>query len=616
MFALQNLDLASSLDGSALPDGSTPLVAGVPVTLEISLRDLYDNIYNLDTATTAVLTHTPADGSREGESFTGVYDAAKGVITVTYMVTYSGSANVVLTLTNSELATPVSTTWVNEVASAPASAANTVVTQISPSTAGGAGGEVTIVLQDRFGNPVTSLDDEVVYVEMTHASGSPTLRGTYPASSTDEGIVLVPNGAGGLDVIYTSNVAGGYDLVLQVDGELIADPTYAPGVDPQESLRTSSGPVDPQATQVTGSGLVDVQAGVTQTITISTTDIFGNPSNVEGAVDTTFTVLVGEGADARYETFEADSVVFDPATGEYTVSFTPTVSGALTVDVAVGDAGQETQPIPDFPVTAVVDAGPPSAQDSGLSGAGTAGAVIGQEVSLSVALNDANGNRAQEGGAPVRADIQGADADVAVIDNGDGTYAIDYRITSAPAPGQEVFLIILMDGQVVTSGCEDPVEGVGCRLIAADVAGNVDLTKTLVSGSGFRLGQANGPAADLTVENVGTLASGSFTITLRDSAGIQLADLSESFSLTLDDSDEGTVVVPGVNGPGTYTFYYARTRAGEYSRQVILLQRCCLATGFFFVFWLICCTCQMLALLIIEIQWKLYTVQERCVLSG
>jgi hypothetical protein len=578
---LRFVNARASLAGSpTVPrDGATfNRVAGSLVSLYVVVYDDFGNVYSTNTDSTVQLTYTHSPSGDAG-AFPGIFDGSRDAIRMTYSLVTAGSYAFTLSLRPAQTAV-ATTAWTDIMLPGPIDPPSSLLSELTGAVAG-TEGFLKVVLRDEFKNVVTDLGSNTFLTVVLIRTDGTLLRGSLPPQPrTDNGVTLAISG----DEVtgsFSSMVAGVYNLRLYVNGEMVDPLTSVEGVEVAVVVRSAL--LDLAATTVSGPGLLNSRAGIPSEIYVSTEDVYGNPRDAQDVLEISLTALVGSRSSAQIVTFPPDFVAFDPASGTYTVSFTPPVSGVLDIGIALSPIGSNQAPAsaPGGPFAVSISSGEADAVGTTMVGSGLVGAVLDTTATFTIIARDSLGNRVLEGGDPFRLEVVHTSNNLravsALIDNRDGTYSATYTLTGLTGIGT---LHVSLAGVAVTAGCAEvgTFRGkVGCRIIVRASAGPFNLTSTKVIGDGAFVGTANGlPDGTLLENNYHLWASGSFDIQLFDSDGLPLPVAEEPFEVRLNDSKVDVVVVAGgaaalprrhlmqTSANGTYTVYYMRSVAGIY----------------------------------------------------
>lgn len=176
-----------------------------------------------------------------------------------------------------------------------------------------------------------------------------------------------------------------------------------------------------------GTGLTTATAGHVSSFKIQAKDAYSNSLTSGGL---TFTIsLTGPGS--------VTPVYTDLATGQYSVSYTPTLSGSYTLAVALSGVA-----ISGSPFTVTVSPTIAAASTTAVVGVLAAG-IAGAAYSFTVGAKDAYGNTITTGGDNfyvVVSDNRGGLLRGNVADQSDGTYVVSF---TSPAAGSYLMFVAL-----------------------------------------------------------------------------------------------------------------------------------------------------------------------------
>jgi hypothetical protein len=247
-------------------------------------------------------------GGTSGGKFGSVTETAtKGTYTALFTAVAPGTAS---KLTTTVGGTALTATPTVQVTPSGVSATNSTVSFASPTVVSGQTDQVTIVLEDANGNPVSGLAGGAFNVRLS-AGGSTGTFGTVTETATK----------GTYTVLFTGTTAGtAVALTTTVAGVILTS---------KPTVQVNVGPVS--GTKSTGSfASPTVPVGQTDQLTIVVKDAHGNA--VSGLASSAFQFALSGGTSAG--TF---GTVSETATkGTYVVIFTPTIAGtidALTITV-------------------------------------------------------------------------------------------------------------------------------------------------------------------------------------------------------------------------------------------------------------------------------------------
>ena len=237
-------------------------------------------------------------------------------------------------------------------------------------------------------------------------------------------------GNGTYSVEYTPTVSGVYRLDVSLGGLPVADSPYTLSVFPA--------PTSPAHCVATGAGLLEATAGVPATLLLTPRDSFGNARPLEtGDVFTVHVARRGEraAAAASKDLVWQAALVTDLLNGTYSAEYLVKQSGAYLVRAQLGGVH-----IMGSPFQATVLAGRTSARASSALGAGLRTAIAGQPASFTIVARDEYGNARSICGDQFVVSLSGTERDRipgstsvrgVVSESGNGTYLVEYTVTSA-----------------------------------------------------------------------------------------------------------------------------------------------------------------------------------------
>ena len=240
-------------------------------------------------------------------------------------------------------------------------------------------------------------------------------------------VYALGNGLYGFKVQHS--IRGNYSVSISVLGQALSSGPFRAVIIPDA--------IDPRTSKVTsiGTGLSASVCGSESQFTITAYDEFGNLVNTY-AGDTKFTwAWVGAATTMR-------GTATNNGDGTFSASYTPTKAGAYTLHVRFGDSLVHV----DGTVQMVASPGSLNAVHSTLS-APSSTLVAGTVATATLKARDVFGNDIQVGGATssLQTSFTLDDASTkttAIVDNGDGTYAISFTPTLANQGG----VLALSDG--------------------------------------------------------------------------------------------------------------------------------------------------------------------------
>eukprot|EP01126_Amoeba_proteus_P048651 TRINITY_DN5642_c0_g1_i5.p1 TRINITY_DN5642_c0_g1~~TRINITY_DN5642_c0_g1_i5.p1 ORF type:complete len:909 (-),score=226.19 TRINITY_DN5642_c0_g1_i5:318-3044(-) len=220
---------------------------------------------------------------------------------------------------------------------------------------------------------------------------------------------------GTYDCLYEAPRAGKYKLEILIGKSNIKDSPFYPQIEPGEA--------EPGKCTAEGPGLTNAVAGEVATFKVFAKDSLDSQLRKGGSH---FSAVLHD------STGDIPVDVVDNNDGTYDCSYIPKKAArGVNLVVSLSTRGYGEGNIAGSPFTVSVSPGHPSALNTICSGPGTLGALAGEVSPVLVETVDECGNRVTNGGAPLTGTLtfmgDGVDPlPVNVIDNGDGTYSLDY----------------------------------------------------------------------------------------------------------------------------------------------------------------------------------------------
>ena len=293
---------------------------------------------------------------------------------------------------------------------------------------------------------------------------------------------------------------------------------------------------------VDGDGLKDAEVDIPAKFELKACDNEGRPLT-HGDIPVAVTVKGPSGEECPAE-------VHDNGDGTYDIEYTPKEPGPHAVEVKVDDT-----PVKDTPATVDVAPPTPDAAYCTASGPGVEGpAAAGEPAPFTIKARNRIGNPLKVGGHKFTAvvnppkDVEGAKPiEVAITDNGDGTYSAEYT----PAVPGTTLVTVAVEGQQIK---DSPF-----TVEVGKNAGQPDPAQTYAFGPGVEGG-------------CDTAAPATFTIQTVTPSGEKLATGGAQFAVAVKDA-EGNDVPATVtdNGDGTYAGEYQPKLPGKYTVNVDLV---------------------------------------------
>lgn len=305
-----------------------------------------------------------SNNSFTSESNTTVSTDGDGIATFDNLVIETAFSNYILTFDADEPdVSKISSTPFGVVA-APGDPSSSLATV--PDGVAGAETMIEISVQDRYGNLIRGIADQIV-VEISGANNeAPTVSET--------------NFPGEYSASYTPVNTGIDDVSIELDGVPIAESPFESSVVSAKADATNSTATVP-----------DGRAGEETEITIFVKDQFGNSvGNLAGELS----VEVSGANSASLSVTESNSA------GEYIASYTPERSGADQISIQLGGAPIAGSPFESDVTSAVADASN--------SSAAVPDGRAGEETTITIVLKDQFGNSVSNAAGELLVDVSGA----------------------------------------------------------------------------------------------------------------------------------------------------------------------------------------------------------------
>jgi len=221
--------------------------------------------------------------------------------------------------------------------------------------------------------------------------------------------------------------------------------------------------------------------------------------------------------------------------GTYDCSYTPPKPGFYTVEVLLNN-----EPIHNSPFNPLMEDA--HAATSWAEGPGLQGGKTGKSNPITIHAVDADGKALNHGGDPFVVVIEGPESVVpSIVDNGDGTYSVDYKVAT---PGS-YHLEISLHGQPIKDSPFD-----------VTIKPDVDASKCYAEGPGLERAFDNEVAT--------------FTIFARDGDDNPKDEGGDKFELDFSGASDQVSYDIKDNNDGTYTVTYEPLETGDYNINVHL----------------------------------------------
>ena len=225
---------------------------------------------------------------------------------------------------------------------------------------------------------------------------------------------------------YTPTVAGTYTLDASLHGAPVADSPYAVHVFPSHTA--------PAHCAADGAGLVEATAGAPASLLITPRDAFGNSRPLEPPdVFTVSLARVGSGTAGPGALVWQNTPVRDQLNGTYASEYLVKRAGAYYVQVMLGGIHIMGSPF-QLPVLAAKT----NARASSAHGSGLRSSVAGSPASFGIIARDEFGNERAVCGDDFQVTLSGPEKPESgahvhglVSENGNGTYTVEYAVTTA-----------------------------------------------------------------------------------------------------------------------------------------------------------------------------------------
>jgi len=206
---------------------------------------------------------------------------------------------------------------------------------------------------------------------------------------------------------------GNFELHIKVGSTPILGSYFTPQIIPWEA--------DPSKCVASGPGISHARAGVQTSFTVQTRDLKGDPITRGNA---NIFAHIKDGPN------EIPVSIVDNGDGTYTGTYATQTASNVTLHVFAKTEAFGTGPISGGPFKVTVGPGEASAAFTVATGPGTSTTTSGLPTQVLVQTFDKFGNKVKDGGAPINGEVitNGVSTPVKVVDNGDGTYTVDYKI--------------------------------------------------------------------------------------------------------------------------------------------------------------------------------------------
>lgn len=336
---------AVSQNTSVATISSSTVGGGATATVSLQLRDAAsNNVADAGRAITFGIDNGTSTGSFSAPTYMG-----NGLYTATFT---AGTAGTQSRITGYIDGQPASVYTVVTVTGGTPDPANSILGVNMSSVAAGSTATVSVLVRDSAGNPLPSASPTF----------SPSLSG---GTSTGTFGSFANNGAGSFTSTFTGETAGSMTTInVSMNGQQLT----LGGA----QIQVTPGPISVQSTVGVGAGTV--VSGSPLTLTLNAKDTYLNPLTAGGAT-VTFAKFSGTGDG----TFGSTT---DLGNGQYTVAFTGTTAGILSVQASVNGTAISSTP------SVTVSPGPPVSSTL----TGPASIPAGDCASYMVTLVDASGN--------------------------------------------------------------------------------------------------------------------------------------------------------------------------------------------------------------------------------
>jgi len=331
---------------------------------------------------------------------------------------------------------------------------------------------------------------------------------------------------------YEPPKTGSFLLEVKVGKEQIQGSCFKPFVE--------AGEPKPDKCWAEGPGLSQAVAGEDAHFTVFSADAGGNPLSKGGAN------IVALLKDEKGKTTPVR--VSDNGDGTYACVYTPKSASPSTLSVQVKTDSNGTGEVKGGPFKVAVSPGKVDARHTIAKGEGTKAAKAGQHTPLTVVSKDEFDNPLTTGGANLKGKLRhlptGEELPVSVVDNGDGTYALDYTPTKA---GTYQMDITLDDQHIKDSPLTITVAPGAPDLL------NFDWDELGLDSDGRKIVVAG--------------VTDSFNIASKDAFGNPCSGGGLEIEGTLTGTENVPVMVSD-NGDGTYAISYTPKKTGPYDLDI------------------------------------------------
>ena len=401
-------------------DGATTCVAGVDATFDLMARDYGGNPINKGGAKLSVAARVPG-----GEPVSGdVTDHGDGSYTCSYMVTTSGSVEVILAVEDDGQTTKRVLNVTCEAAECELNECRVDAGKMLLIWPAGEAGLIRIQRRDVFGNPTTKNTATGLNRFAAEVVG--------PGSVDVEALEL---GDGSCELRLNAQASGSYDI--SIIGLAIDEETMIPTGAESMEITSFSAVLTSQETFPSScvARMALINGGEEETLADADADIT-LPSTIMAGDQIAMHVLPRDLHGNRTAWLGGERIAVH-ARGPIEIPFLPresvgsfaatiTCAGAYSVAALVGDCA-----CAGWPRILQVVAGPCNPDKCTVSGDALGNCSTAQPISLMLQATDEFGNPRSMGGDLIEAMLTNKDdgiIDAAVVDNADGTYALNFEL--------------------------------------------------------------------------------------------------------------------------------------------------------------------------------------------
>jgi ELWxxDGT repeat protein len=380
------------------------LTAGAFGQVTLELEDASGNAVDAASPQTVSLSTTSAGGAfvatpLSTSSLTSV-TIALGQSTISFYYFDTTAGTPVVTADDASLSSAPST---QQQTVAPAAASQIAFASAALSLVAGTRAQVTIQLQDQFGNPVGSSSPQTINLGSTSATGS------FLATETSTTPVTILNFAAGQDAVsfYYSDTTAGTPTLMAADGSYGASPPSQ-----QETVTAAAA----SRVAITTAALT-LAAGTRGQLTIDLEDSFGNPARASSlqTIDLSTTSAAGRFFATPTSTIAINSYVISAGQASVSGYYDDATAGTPMVtaaDTALGSAPAQMETVTPGPAFQVAITSAPLTLVAGIIGPvtieledqfGNLGATSATIQTISLATTSAAGTffSSPTGGTPI-----------------------------------------------------------------------------------------------------------------------------------------------------------------------------------------------------------------------